>query len=163
MFPAPEPVPVYVEYDCRGQRVTKHFDDGMSEECRTFFRAKSKAGRNPVLKRADGKPSHVTSEPTHVFVQYDSARTKSKRLIKKFPELNRAAKLFWHEMVRAGRYPKFLAHDLSELFGRNSRYEKPITDEQQEAGTDESQDNLSSRDPQADGCLFDNLPTQLPD
>lgn len=39
--------PVTVEYDCRGKRVRKTFDDAY--KARQFFSAKDRAGRNPTV------------------------------------------------------------------------------------------------------------------
>ena len=40
---------VWVEYDCRGERKSKHFDD--AHEARRFYAAKLKAGKNPKVKK----------------------------------------------------------------------------------------------------------------
>jgi hypothetical protein len=42
---------VAVEYDCRGSRKQREFDDAF--EARRFYTAKDKAGRNPVVRRVD--------------------------------------------------------------------------------------------------------------
>ena len=40
---------VNIEYDCRGKRVEKHFDDAY--EARRFFAEKLKLGKNPKVKK----------------------------------------------------------------------------------------------------------------
>lgn len=62
--PAPDVVPAYVEYDRNGTRARKHFDDITDPACKRFFTSKSRAGKNPVLRRADGQPAHVSSDHT---------------------------------------------------------------------------------------------------
>jgi hypothetical protein len=192
MFPAPDPVPVYVEYDCRGQRTRKEFDNGLDPACATFFKAKSKAGKHPILKRADGQRAHVptvtallpTERPAPtVYVQYDGTKvTKGlrKRVLKKFPTgwgrngLKREVKKFWHAKTREGKKPVILDANRVPLFGPNSRYKTHRPDEQQ---LNEQQETATfsphgeeravvehvQGDPQSCGLLFHNPPTQLPD
>jgi hypothetical protein len=51
MFPMDHrPVPVVVEYDCRGQRARKHFADAY--QARHFYVAKAKAGKRPQVVAA---------------------------------------------------------------------------------------------------------------
>ena len=40
---------IAIEFDCRGLRKTKEFDDAF--EARQFFAQKDKAGKNPKVKR----------------------------------------------------------------------------------------------------------------
>lgn len=42
---------VVVEYDCRGRRATKQFDDAYA--ARRFYTQKFKQGKNPVVKRGE--------------------------------------------------------------------------------------------------------------
>ena len=42
---------VVVEYDCRGRRATKQFDDAYA--ARRFYASKFKSGKNPVVKRGE--------------------------------------------------------------------------------------------------------------
>ena len=156
MFPAPDPVPVWVEYDSRDTRVRKHFDDGLDPAARSFFASKSKAGKNPKLIRADGRPPHVPlPEPApHIYVQFDGTKVISgvrRRVLKKFTELNRAAKEFFQLKAREGKHPQFLAADLSPLFGRGSRYRRP-----------EPEPTHFERE-LTQSALFDTRPEQLPD
>jgi hypothetical protein len=52
--------PVLVEYDCRGQRVTKYFANPY--KARSFYVAKDKAGKQPKVKKVpDDYP--VSSSP----------------------------------------------------------------------------------------------------
>lgn len=44
---------VAIEYDCRGQRVTKTFTDAFA--ARRFFIAKEKAGKNPCVKKCESE------------------------------------------------------------------------------------------------------------
>lgn len=59
MFPAfRQPIPVWVEYDCRGKRARKWFDDGLKRPAKSFYAAKQRAGKNPrVVKATAGTPS----------------------------------------------------------------------------------------------------------
>jgi len=51
-----DPGPVYVVYDCRGQRARKRFESGAGREARSFYLAKARAGKNPRVVRADDGP-----------------------------------------------------------------------------------------------------------
>ncbi|HJN09842.1 MAG TPA: hypothetical protein QF564_14230 [Pirellulaceae bacterium] len=42
---------VKVEYDCRGRRATKAFDDAYT--ARRFYTNKLKAGKNPVVRKGE--------------------------------------------------------------------------------------------------------------
>nr|AAX07489.1 putative serine/threonine protein kinase [Gemmata sp. Wa1-1] len=146
-----------MEYDSRGTRVRKHFDDGLDPAARSFFASKSRAGKNPKLIRADGRPPHVPlpEPPPHLFVQYDGTKVIKgvrRRVLKKFADgLTRAAKEYFQAKAREGKHPQFLAADLSPLFGRGSRYRRPEPDP-----THFERELTQS-------ALFDTGPDQLPD
>lgn len=60
MFPEDrKPMPVAVEYDSRGARVTKQFPDEYA--ARRFYVAKAKVGANPKVKRSDMMPEVPTT------------------------------------------------------------------------------------------------------
>lgn len=54
MFPADRlPIPVYIYYDSRNKRRRRYFENGLGRDAQRFFAAKMRAGKRPVVKKAD--------------------------------------------------------------------------------------------------------------